>query len=465
MRHFDPQDYTRILNTALARGGEFAELYLEHSLTNSISFNERKVKSINRGVLEGVGVRVLQGDRTGYAYSDDLSLHRILEAASVAAYVASGSGDVTIANLSKRSVDPLQMIAIPLSQVEASRKVELLIRADAAARSFDERVHDVSCDLVDSKKQVMIVNSDGLWVENEEQLFRVTISVTVTEDHLRDSGIDFIGGRYGFEHFNEYTPEDAARRAAHQALTKLHAKPAPVGRHPVVVEAGWGGVLVHEGVGHGLEADAIRKGTSIYAGKIGQQVASSHVTIVDDGTIPNARGSSAIDDEGTPMQRTVLIENGVLVGFLYDRLNARLMNTLSTGNGRRESFRHIPLPRMRNTFIERGKDDPHYLIRSVKKGVYAKSLGGGQVDVVSGNFVFEINEGYLIENGEIGYPIRGANLIGNGPKTMQNVIGVANNLAIEKRTGSCGKDGQYVPVGVGQPTILLSEMTIGGTDQ
>jgi len=247
-------------------------------------------------------------------------------------------------------------------------------------------------------------------------------------------------------------------------VTKLGARPAPAGLYPVLLDAGWGGVLVHEGVGHGLEGDFNRKGTSVYSGQLDRTVCSKLVTIIDDGTVPNARGSLAIDDEGSLMQKTVLIQDGVLVGFLYDRLNARLMNTQTTGNGRRESFRHVPLPRMRNTYINAGSDDPEQLRASVAKGIYAKSLGGGQVDIVSGNFVFEINEGYLIENGQLTSPLRGANLIGNGPEAMKKVIGVGNDLQIEKRTGSCGKDGQYVPVGVGQPTILISEMTIGGTE-
>jgi TldD protein len=292
----------------------------------------------------------------------------------------------------------------------------------------------------------------------------MSVSVLAIEGDIRDSGLEFLGGRYGFEYFESNKPEEAARKAARQAVTKLRAKAAPAGLYPVLLDAGWGGVLVHEGVGHGLEGDFNRKGTSIYSGQLGRTVCSELVTIIDDGTVPNARGSLAIDDEGSPMQKTALIREGVLVGFLYDRLNARLMKTTTTGNGRRESFRHVPLPRMRNTYIDAGKDDPGQLRASVSKGIYAKSLGGGQVDIVSGNFVFEINEGYLIENGVVTSPIRGANLIGNGPDAMKKVIGVGNDLEIEKRTGSCGKDGQYVPVGVGQPTILISEMTIGGTE-
>lgn len=465
MIHYSEAEYKKILETALSRGASFAEMYYEYSVTNSLVFNERKVKSINQGIVEGVGVRVIHGEQTGYAYSDDITFEKIVEAASVASFIAANGHTISLASLERRKAKPLEVIDIPAADVDVGRKVELLHRADDAARAFDRRVHDVSCTYADFRKRIMVINSEGVWVENDEQLLRMMVSVTAIEDNLRDSGIEFLGGRYGFEYFDVHTPEQAAQKAVQQALTKLHAKPAPIGQYPVVVEAGWGGVLVHEGVGHGLEGDFNRKGTSVYAGKLGQRVCSELVTIVDDGTLPHARGSLPIDDEGTPMQRTVLIENGVLVGFLYDKLNAQLMNVQSTGNGRRESFRHIPLPRMRNTFIDAGKEDPRSIIRSVKKGVYAKSLGGGQVDIVSGNFVFEINEGYLLEKGEVSYPIRGANLIGNGPDAMSKVVGVATNLAIETRTGSCGKDGQYVPVGVGQPTILLSEMTIGGTER
>lgn len=464
MVQFEASDLKNILTKALSRGGDFAEVYYEYTVGNVISFSERKVKSINRGITEGIGIRVINGDRTGYAYSDDRSLSKLLEAADVAAYVAEGPGSINVADLTKRTVSPLQTIAIPAVDVEASKKIELLIRADDTARTFDKRIKEVNCGYGDSRKVVMLANSEGEWVENEEQLFRLSISVLALEDDKRDSGIEFLGGRYGFEYFEQHTPERAAKKAAEQALMKLHARPAPAGRFPVLIEAGWGGVIVHEAVGHGLEGDGIRKQTSLYSTKIGQKVAAKGVTIIDDGTVPNARGSLPIDDEGTPMQRTTLIENGVLTGFLYDRLNAKLMKTQSTGNGRRESFRHIPLPRMRNTFIDSGKENPRALLRSVKKGIYAKSLGGGQVDTVNGSFVFEINEGYLIENGEVTYPIRGANLMGNGVDVMKNVVGVGNNLEIEKRTGSCGKDGQYVPVGVGQPTILVSEITVGGTD-
>lgn len=464
MTAFEQQDIKKILAAALSRGGEFAELYHEYTLVNSIALSERRIKSVNGSVTEGVGIRVLKGEQTGYAHSDDMSLASLLQAASVAAHVAAGAPSRHPATMTQSSRASSHGIVRPAHQEGFGSKVELLVRADEAARNFDTRVREVSCGYAESARTIEIANSDGEWVRGSDELVRMSVSVLAIGGEVRDSGIEFLGGRYGFEYFDEHPPENAAEEAARQAVTKLGAKPAPAGIYPVLLDAGWGGVLVHEGVGHGLEGDFNRKGTSIYSGQIGKQVCSALVTIVDDGTVPNARGSLAIDDEGSPMQKTVLIKDGVLIGFLYDRLNARLMNTQTTGNGRRESFRHVVLPRMRNTYIDAGKDNPQDLRASVKKGIYAKSLGGGQVDIVSGNFVFEINEGYMIEDGKIGAPIRGANLIGNGPDAMKKVIGVGSDLEIEKRTGSCGKDGQYVPVGVGQPTILIQEMTIGGTE-
>ena len=464
MTILDERDISRILSAALSRGGEFAEVYHEESLGHSIALSERRIKSITGGSSEGVGIRVLMGERTGYAHSDDLSMPSLLRAAEVAAHVASGSSRAEGRGLTRTTSASDHLIRRPARAEALSAKVDLLTRADDAARSFDARVREVSCSYAESSRSIEVANSDGEWVSGSDELMRMSVSVLAIEGDIRDSGLEFLGGRYGFEYFESNSPEDAARKAARQAVTKLRARPAPAGLYPVLLDAGWGGVLVHEGVGHGLEGDFNRKGTSVYSGQLGRTVCSKLVTIIDDGTVPNARGSLAIDDEGSLMQKTVLIQDGVLVGFLYDRLNARLMNTQTTGNGRRESFRHVPLPRMRNTYINAGSDDPEQLRASVAKGIYAKSLGGGQVDIVSGNFVFEINEGYLIENGQLTSPLRGANLIGNGPEAMKKVIGVGNDLQIEKRTGSCGKDGQYVPVGVGQPTILISEMTIGGTE-
>jgi len=453
-----------VLAKALVRGGDFAEVFYEHSTSTQVSLSERKVKSIAGGVREGVGIRVLHGERTGYAYTDDLSPARLLEAAEAAAYVAGESGSPTVAAFERKKVDQIHEAVLHCDQVDIGKKVDLVVRGDDAARAHNGKVIEVSCGYGDQRRTIVVANSDGEWVEAEDELLRLSISVLAADSSRRDSGMSFRGGRYGFEYFDRHSPEEAAVEAARQAVMKLTATPAPAGGFPVLLDPGWGGVLVHEGVGHGLEGDFNRKGSSIYSGKLGSTVCSPLVTIIDDGTVPHGRGSLPVDDEGVPMQKTTLIEKGVLTGFLYDRLNARLMKTESTGNGRRESFRHVPLPRMRNTYIDAGKDSPEDLLSSISKGIYAKSLGGGQVDIVSGNFVFEINEGYLIEDGRVGAPLRGANLIGNGPEAMTKVSGVGNDLKIDTRTGSCGKDGQYVPVGVGQPTILISEMTIGGTE-
>lgn len=460
---FNSSEIKLILDKGLSRGGEFSEIFFERTQNTSISLSERKVKSITSGISEGIGIRVLHRGRTGYAYSDILTLENLLEAAEIASFIAEGNGKINEAvSGNSRNVNKFDA-SKSIIAAKLDRKVNLLFRADEEARSHSPLVKEVNAGYGETVRSITIANSEGLQAEHDDEIFRLSISVLAMDEGKRESGIDFLGGRYRFDYFDTHTPESSARKAVEQALTKLKAKPAPSGQFPVVIEAGWGGVLVHEGVGHGLEGDFNRKGISIYSGQIGKQVTSELVTIIDDGTVPHARGTLAIDDEGTLMQKTLLIESGVLVGFLYDRLNASLMNTQSTGSGRRESYQHIPLPRMRNTYIDAGKDRKEDLIRSVSNGVYAKSLGGGQVDIVSGNFVFEINEGYMIEQGRITSPIRGANLIGNGPDAMRKVIGVADNLEIERRVGSCGKDGQYVPVGVGQPTILLSEMTIGGT--
>ncbi len=460
----DTTQVKKILERALAKGGEFAEIYFEYRIETTINISENKIKTLNFGISPGLGVRVISGAKTGYAYTDDFDFEKILNVAEVASYIADSSSKIISVNLEeKRKIRQIHPIEKPIYLLELDKKIEWLKRVNDSARSYDGRIKQVDINYHESTRYFWIANSDGLYVESDDSLFRIFVISVAIDDGLREMGISYLGGRYGYEHLISNSPEDLGVESARQAISKLQAKPSPAGNFPVVIKSGWGGVLVHEAVGHGLEGDFNRKGISVYSGKIGQKVCSELVTIIDDGTIPNSRGSLAIDDEGTPMQRTVLIENGILRGYMLDKLNAKLMNLESTGNGRRESYRHYPLPRMRNTFIDAGKDNPEDLIKSVKFGIYAKSLGGGQVDIVSGNFVFEINEGYLIENGEITYQIRGANLIGNGPEVMKKVVGVGNDLEIEKRTGTCGKDGQHVPVGVGQPTILISEITIGGT--
>jgi TldD protein len=460
----DTAQIKKVLEKALAKGGEFAEVYFEYRVETTINISENKIKTLNYGISPGLGVRVISGARTGYAYTDDFDFAKILNVAEVASYIADSNSKIKSVNLEeKRKIKQIHPIEKPIYLLEIDKKIEWLKRVNDSARSYDGRIKQVDINYHESTRYFWIANSEGLYVESDDSLFRIFVVSVAIDDGLREMGISYLGGRYGYEHLLSNSPEELGIESAKQAISKLQAKPSPAGNFPVVIKSGWGGVLVHEAVGHGLEGDFNRKGISVYSGKIGQKVCSELVTIIDDGTIPNSRGSLSIDDEGTPMQRTVLIENGILRGYMLDKLNAKLMNLESTGNGRRESYRHYPLPRMRNTFIDAGKDNPEDLIRSVKFGIYAKSLGGGQVDIVSGNFVFEINEGYLIENGEITYQIRGANLIGNGPEVMKKVVGVGNDLEIEKRTGTCGKDGQHVPVGVGQPTILISEITIGGT--
>jgi TldD protein len=460
----EPSQIKKVIERALSKGGDFAEIYFEYRIELAINLSENKIKSLNYGISPGLGVRVISGSKTGYAYTDDFRFEKILEVADVASYVAdSGIGNKAVNLEEKRKAGQNFKVEKPIYLLDLDKKIEWLWRANDSARSYDGRIKQVDINYFESARYFWIANSEGVYVESDDSLFRIFITSVAISDGLREMGVSYLGGRYGYDFLLENPPEKFGVDSSKQAVSKLYAKPAPAGNFPVLIKSGWGGVLVHEAVGHGLEGDFNRKGISVYSGKLGQKVCSELVTIIDDGTVPNSRGSVAIDDEGTPTQRTVLIENGILKNYMLDKLNAKLLNLESTGNGRRESYRHYPLPRMRNTFIDAGKDDPSDLIKSVKFGIYAKSLGGGQVDIVTGNFVFEINEGYLIENGEITHQIRGANLIGNGPEVMRKVIGVGNDLEIEKGTGTCGKDGQYVPVGVGQPTILVSEMTVGGT--
>lgn len=461
---FESWQIKKILEKGLSRGAEFAEVYFEFKVETKINLSDNKIKNSDYGISSGLGVRVISGSKTGYAYTNNFDFNKVLEVADVASYVADGNSKNLSVNLEEmRKAKELFPILKPIYLLGVNEKIEWLVIANDSARSYDGRIKQVDITYNESFRYFWIANSEGTFVESEDSLFRIFATSVAIQEGLKEIGISYLGGRYGYDHLLEHSPNKFGIESASQAVSKLSAKPAPAGNFPVVIKSGWGGVLVHEAVGHGLEGDFNRKGISIYSNKIGKRVCSELVTIVDDGTVPNSRGSLPIDDEGTQMQRTVLIENGILKNYMLDKLNAKLMNLKSTGNGRRESYRHYPLPRMRNTYIDAGMDNPDDLIESVKFGIYAKSLGGGQVDIVSGNFVFEVNEGYLIENGKITYQIRGANLIGNGPEIMNRVIGVGKDLEIEKRIGTCGKNGQYVPVGVGQPTILISEITVGGT--
>lgn len=456
----------KLLGIALSRGGNFAEIYIEHTVLNTIALEEDKIKEDSSGVIQGVGIRVISGEKTGYAYSDDFSYENLEKAAKTAALIADSPkrdiGPVSVSKIEHEGPS-YYLVKIPPDAVEVKKKSDLLWRANTAAKAYDPRIIQVMASFVDMTKDLIIVNSDGLWAEDKQTICRLNVTALAEDKGIRQRGYYGGGGLVGFDFYTTFTPEIIAQEAARQAIVQLTAAEAPAGIQTVVLNHGWSGVLLHEAVGHGLEGDFIRKKTSFYTGKIGQKVASELCTVVDDATLAGKRGSIHIDDEGTPGQRKVLIEKGILKDYMYDRLNAGLMKYPSTGNGRRESFRHIPMPRMTNTFMLAGEDDPEDIIRSVQKGFYAKTLGGGQVDITSGNFVFQVSEGYLIEGGRITRPVRGATLIGNGPDILTRVTMVGNDLEFDTGIGTCGKNGQSKPVGVGLPTVKISEMTVGGT--
>ena len=438
----------RLIGLALARGGDFADLYFEHHHTSSLLMEERIIRTASTGVTCGLGVRVVSGERTGYAYTDDLSWPAMARAAETAAHIASGSRTLPPQPVATASVDR-RYGESTIGGLTLQERIALVERADRAARDYDPRVDKVIVTLA----------------EDVQPLFSIRVSVIAAEGALRREGSSGGGGRIGPEFFEEKPPEHFAREAARMAITLLRAVEAPAGSMPVVLGPGWPGILLHEAVGHGLEGDFNRKGTSAFSGRIGHRVASPGVTVVDDGAIPNRRGSLNIDDEGNVPGRTVLIEDGILRGYMQDRLNSGLMKMNATGNGRRQGYGSIPMPRMTNTFMLAGTEEPEDIIRSVPRGLYAKHFGGGQVDITSGKFVFSATEAYLIEDGKVGPPVVGATLIGNGPDVLTRVTRIGHDLKLDEGVGVCSKAGQHVPVGVGLPTILVSEITVGGTRQ
>ncbi len=456
----------KILSEALSRGGDFADIYLEYGVLNGISLEENKIRQAQSGLSQGIGIRVIHGDKTGYAYCERFDLDDILKAANTASYIAHGSRQESqiISNITPQSVKDKSPIKIFPDDVEIKCKSDLLWSANKAAFDYDKKVYQVDASVWDGVKIVAVANSEGLVSGDHRVMSRLNVLVYARDGEKQEAGMEGGGGRIGFENFDSSMPELMAKKAAKQALILLDSQNAPAGPMEVVLGNGWAGILLHEAIGHGLEADFNRKGTSLYSGKIGQKVASESCTIVDDGTIPNGRGSINIDDEGTPAARNVLIEKGVLKGYLCDRLNANLMKSKSTGSGRRESYQHIPLPRMTNTFMLAGDYSREEIISSVKRGFYAKSFGGGQVDISNGQFVFQVTEGYMIEDGKISCPVKGANLIGSGPEVLKKVVMAGNDLELDPGLGTCGKDGQSVPVGVGTPTCKISEITVGGTE-
>jgi TldD protein len=457
-------DIEALLGVALSKGGDYADLYFEYTVLNSLSLEEQIVKSANRAVRQGVGVRVISGEKTGYAYCDEIDAAAIRKAAMTAAHIANTESNVGPINVSSsHPAHDLYPVAQLIDDEPLPRKIELLNRIDRTSRAYDRRIREVQTSLADEYKIVLIATSDGLLIGDAQPLARMRVMCIADDDGNLQSGVSGGGGRIGMDFFSDRLVDHYATEAARQAIVQLEAQDAPAGTMEVVLGPGWPGVLLHEAVGHGLEADFNRKGTSAFSGLIGQKVASELCTVVDEGTIPDRRGSLNIDDEGNPTSQTVLIEKGILRGYLQDELSARLTGARLTGNGRRESYRHMPMPRMTNTFMLNGESAPEEIIRSVKRGLYAVQFGGGQVDITNGKFVFSASEAYLIEDGRVTAPVKGATLIGNGPVALTKVTAVANDLALDEGVGTCGKDGQSVPVGVGLPTIKISEMTVGGT--
>ncbi|MCL1078259.1 metalloprotease TldD [Parashewanella spongiae] len=462
-------DLQHYLNIIHQHKIDFADLYFQGSRHESWMLEDGIVKEGSFHIERGVGVRAISGEKTGFSYADEIT-PSALESAALAARSIASSGKGEVVQIAKASDHtPLYQAQDPIASMAETKKIDLLKQADAYIRSLDTRISQVVVSLSGVHEEILVTATDGTLCADTRPLIRFNCSVLIEDDGKRERGSAGGGGRHDYERL--FTTDDEglpvcfqfAREAVRQAQVNINAIDAPAGEMPVVLGSGWPGVLLHEAVGHGLEGDFNRKVSSAFSGRVGEQVASSLVTVVDDGTIHDRRGSLTIDDEGTPTQKTTLIENGILKGYMQDKLNARLMGEASTGNGRRESYAHLPMPRMTNTYMEAGESDPADIIASVKNGIYAPNFGGGQVDITSGKFVFSASEAYLIENGEVTQAIKGATLIGNGPESMGQINMVGNDLALDKGVGVCGKDGQSVPVGVGQPTLKLDRLTVGGT--
>ncbi len=460
----DETGLEKLIRSMLNRHIDDADLYFQNCSFESWHLEDSEVKSGNFSIDRGVGVRAVSGDKTGYAYCDDILLPAMERAADAARSIAftGASGQLPV-KIATKPVSHYQGIN-PIEGMTKLEKIILLEAIDKEARSIDPRVIQVNASLSGSYEVIMIVGLDGRMVADVRPLVSISVSVIVEQNGRRESARSGGGGRVAYSYFTEKERAmNYAREAVREALINLEAEDAPAGLMPVVLGSGWPGVLLHEAVGHGLEGDFNRKGLSTFSGQMGQQVAAKGVTVVDNGTLPDRRGSLSIDDEGTPTQCTTLIEDGVLVNYMQDKLNAKLMGMKPTGNCRRESYGHVPMPRMTNTYMLAGKYDPAEIIKSVKRGLYAVNFGGGQVDITSGQFVFSASEAYLIEDGKVTRPVKGATLIGNGPEVMKKISMVGNDLLLDPGIGVCGKDGQSVPVGVGQPTLKIDALTVGGT--
>ena len=457
---------TRALNTISAHRVDDADLYFQYTRSEGWSLEEGIVKSGSFSIDQGVGVRAVAGEKTAFAYSDDISEAALLDAARTVRTIAA-------AGQSRRvKIDTPQQVAAsrslyagmdPIASLDSVQKVALLERVEKMARAKDPRVVQVMAGMAGEYDVVMVARADGTLAADVRPLVRVSITVIAEQNGRREVGSAGGGGRFGFGYFTDALLQQYVDQAVHAALTNLDSRPAPAGEMTVVLGSGWPGILLHEAVGHGLEGDFNRKGSSTFSGRIGERVAAKGVTVLDDGTIADRRGSLNIDDEGHASQKNVLIEDGILKGYIQDAMNARLMKTAPTGNGRRESYAHVPMPRMTNTYMLAGDKTPEEIIASIDRGLYASNFGGGQVDITSGKFVFSASEAYWVEKGKILYPVKGATLIGNGPDAMTRVSMIGNDLALDSGVGTCGKDGQSVPVGVGQPTLRIDGLTVGGT--
>ena len=456
---------TNTLGSMFTHKVDYADLYFQFTKSEGWSLEEGIVKTGSFNIDQGVGIRAISGDKTAFAYSDDISLSALQEAAAATRTIARyGQGKVKISSAMHPHMGrSLYAPHDPLTSMDSAAKVQLLERIEKLARAKDPRVKQVMAGLAGEYDVVLVARSDGVMAGDVRPLVRVSVTVIVEQNGRREMGSSGGGGRYSYSYFNDTLLEQYVDEAVASALVNLEARPAPAGPMTVVLGPGWPGVLLHEAIGHGLEGDFNRKGSSAFSGRLGQKVAAAGVTVVDDGTLPNRRGSLSMDDEGNPTQCTTLIENGILKGYIQDTMNARLMKMPVTGNARRESFAHLPMPRMTNTYMLAGDKDPAEILASVKNGLYAVNFGGGQVDITNGKFVFSASEAYMIEDGKVTYPVKGATLIGNGPDVLNRVSMIGNDLRLDSGVGVCGKEGQSVPVGVGQPTLRLDGITVGGT--
>jgi TldD protein len=451
----------KLLQIALQHGGEFSEVYVEYTVNNSISLEEDKIYGAGRGVDMGVGIRVLHGEKTGYAYSGDLSFDKLKETADVAGLIASAKDIRQPVALKRSEIPSYYMVKVSPDTIVPQDKAKLLWKANSTGRGCDKRINQVNVSFSDTNKKITIANSDGVWAEDVQTLSRLLVSINAIEGDKRSRGYAYKDGTLGFEHYDLKMADELAREAGRIAVAMLPAEDAPAGEYPIVMAKGHCGTFFHEAIGHSLESDGIRKKTSCFWDKKGEMIASAITSLADDGTVGGARGSVNVDDEGTPGQNTILIEKGKCVNFLYDRLNATLMKAKLTGNGRRESYQHFPIPRMTNTYLMAGRDDPEDILKSVKKGIYVSRIGGGNVSPTTGRFVFSVPEGYLIEDGKITKPLKGIQLMGNGPDVLKNIVMAGPDLEIWGG-GTCGKDGQGKPVSDGNPTLKVATITIGG---